>query len=125
MAPGRAKPHPQQEAGFRTLGMLRNRVGPPWSVRCYVSSGKEGDSFALARGAKAKGIARERRGQEAVGPKFGRLSASEAGVAVTRYIRPLVKVIISPNLLFCYAVAPADWPGDVRPDPGRTLWGQK
>jgi len=41
------------------------------------------------------------------------------------YIHPLVKVIIFPNLLFCYAVAPADWPADARLDPGRTLWGQK
>ena len=64
------------------------------------------------------------KGQEAVGPKFGRGAASEAGVAV-KYIHPLVKVIIYPNLLFCYAVAPADWPGDARLDPGRTLWGQK
>ena len=68
---------------------------------------------------------RGRKGQEAVGPKFGRGSATEAGVAAMQYIRPLVKVIISPNLLFCYAVAPADWPGDARLDPGRTLWGQK
>lgn len=30
-----------------------------------------------------------------------------------------------PNLLFCYAVAPADWPGNARLDPGETLWGQK
>lgn len=46
-------------------------------------------------------------------------------MAATKYIHPLVKVIIYPNLLFCYAVAPADWPGDARLDPGRTLWGQK
>ena len=64
-------------------------------------------------------------GQEAVGPKFWRGSATEAGVAVPKYIRPLVKVIISPNLLFCYAAAPAQWPGNVRFDPGRTLWGPK
>lgn len=68
---------------------------------------------------------RERKGQETVGPKFGRGSEAEAGVAAMQYIHPLVKVIISPNLLFCYDVAPADWPGDVRLDPGRTLWGQK
>lgn len=46
-------------------------------------------------------------------------------MAAAKYIHPLVKVIIYPNLLFCYAVAPADWPGDARLDPGRTLWGQK
>lgn len=38
-----------------------------------------------------------RKGQEAVGPKFGRGSATEAGVAVTKYIHPLVKVIIFPT----------------------------
>ncbi|BCW68875.1 hypothetical protein NicSoilB4_36380 [Arthrobacter sp. NicSoilB4] len=80
-----------------------------------------------ALGFKPQGF-RPRRGftgQEAVGPKFGRGSATEAGVAAVLNIHPLVKVIISPNLLFCFDVAPADWPGDARLDPGKTLWGQK
>ena len=46
-------------------------------------------------------------------------------MAAAKYIHPLVNVIIYPNLLFCYAVAPADWPGDALLDPGRTLWGQE
>jgi hypothetical protein len=58
-------------------------------------------------------------------PVFGRAKASEAGAAVMVIFRPLVKVIIFPNLLFCSAVAPADWPGNGRRDPGETLWGQE
>jgi hypothetical protein len=38
---------------------------------------------------------------------------------------PLVKVIIFPNLLFCCDVALGAWPGNVRRDPGKALWGQK
>lgn len=38
---------------------------------------------------------------------------------------PLVKVFISPNLLFPSAVALTDWSGNTRRDPGETLWGQK
>ena len=106
------------------MRVLRNRVVPPGSVRCHGTPGKGSAGITVARGPRSK-PGRERKGQEAVGPKFGRGSATEAGVAATKYIRPLVKVIISPNLLFCYAVAPADWPGDARLDPGRTLWGQK
>jgi hypothetical protein len=42
------------------------------------------------------------------------------------YIHPLVKVIIIfPTSFFCPAVAPADWPGNARRDPGKSLWGQK
>ena len=103
--------------------MLRNRVVPPGSVRLHGTPGKGSACITVARCPGQK-PGRGRTGQE-VGPKFGRGSAAEAGVAVTKYIHPLVKVIISPNLLFCYAVAPADWPGDARLDPGRTLWGQK
>jgi hypothetical protein len=44
-------------------------------------------------------------------------------VAVMVIFHPLVKVIISPNLLFFKAVAPADWPGNARRDPGRVALG--
>jgi hypothetical protein len=30
-----------------------------------------------------------------------------------------------PNLLFCSAVEPADWPGNARRNPGKSLWDQK
>ena len=117
-------PQPQQEAGFRTLGMLRNRVVPlgQSTVTELPGGGVPVSPWLRFLGQRP---GHGRKGQEAVGPKIGRGSASEAGAAVAKYIHPLVKVIISPNLLFCYAVAPADWPGDARLDPGRTLWGQK
>jgi hypothetical protein len=38
---------------------------------------------------------------------------------------PLVKVIIFPNLLFCYAAALADRPGNVRRDPGKDALGSE
>lgn len=75
------------------------------------------------RGLARKGWAGE--GQEEVGPKIGRGAAARAGVAMMKCIHPLVKVTILPNLLCTYAVAPADWPGDARRDPGWTLRGQK
>ena len=103
--------------------MLRNRVVPPGQSTVTEPPGREvsvSPSFRFP----GLGPGRGGTGQEAVGPKFGRGAASEAGAAV-KYIHPLVKVIIYPNLLFCYAVARADWPGDARLDPGRTLWGQK
>ena len=116
-------PQPQQEAGFRTLGMLRNRVVPPGQSAVTELPGRGAPVSPWLR-FPGLGPGRGGKGQEAVGPKFGRGAASEAGVAV-KYIHPLVKVIIYPNLLFCYAVAPADWPDDARLDPGRTLWGQE
>jgi hypothetical protein len=36
---------------------------------------------------------------------------------------PLVKVIIYPNLLFLYVVAPATWQSNARYDPGRDALG--
>ncbi len=38
---------------------------------------------------------------------------------------PLVKVIISPNLLFRSAITSADWLGNARLDPGKPLWSHK
>ena len=104
--------------------MLRNRVVPPGQSAVTELPGR-GVTLSPWLRVLGQRPGRGGKGQEAVGPKFGRGSATEAGVAVTEYIRPLVKVIIFPNLLFCSAVAPADWPGDGRLDPGRSLWGQK
>lgn len=104
--------------------MLRNRVVPPGQSTVTELPGRGVPVSPWLR-FLGQGPGGGGKGQEAVGPKFGRDSASEAGVAAAKYIHPLVKVIIYPNLLFCYAVAPADWPGDARLDPGRTLWGQK
>ena len=115
---------PQQEAGFRTLGVLRNRAAPSGQPTVTELPGKGVPVSPWLRFLGQR-TGRGGKDQEAVGPKFGRVSASEAGVAAAKYIHPLVKVIIYPNLLFCYAVAPADWPGDALLDPGRSLWGQK
>ena len=101
------------------MGVLRNRVVPlGQTFRDGCPAGQPGNLPVPASG-------RERRSYQADSPTFGRAAATEAGFAVRVYIHPLVKVIIFPNLLFCSAVAPADWPGDARRDPGRSLWGQK
>lgn len=106
------------------LGVLRNRVVPRGQSTVTELPGRGVPVSPWLR-FLGHGPGGGGKGQEAVGPTFGRDTASEAGAAATKYIHPLVKVIIYPNLLFCYAVAPADWPGDARLDPGRTLWGQK
>ena len=65
-------------------------------------------------------------GQETVSPTFGRGSANEAGLAVV-VVHPSASQSNHhfPNLLFCSAVAPADWPGDARRDPGKSPLGSE
>jgi hypothetical protein len=48
----------------------------------------------------------------------------KAGNAVMVIFHPLVKVIIFPTS-FSVLPLPADWPDNVRRDPGRSLWGQE
>ena len=77
------------------MGMLRKRVVPPGQSTVRDFTGSPG--IALAPLPSSKALDPKREGQEAVGPKFGRDSAAEAGIAVRVYIHPLVKVIIFPT----------------------------
>lgn len=60
--------------------------------------------------------------QARAGPRRGRGPATKAGNAVMDIFHPLVKVIIFPTSFSAMPV-PADWPDNVRHNPGRVALG--
>ena len=114
----RQRDEPQQEAGFRTMGVLRSREGP------LIRATAQGPS---ARGSRLSHRLRRLGGNALTGSAWIRRqllresgAISDRGRGRGDGERPSASQSIHfPNLLFCSAVAPGDWPGDARRVPGK------
>lgn len=119
--PGRGSAATPTRSWVPNYGVLRNRVVPPVQAEVKRVPLRE---------------ARCRRPQAALPGRDGRLGDgqskiwarySERGRVGGGGVHPSASQSNHhfPNLLFCPAVAPADWPGDARRDPGKSLWGHE
>ncbi|GIU56270.1 hypothetical protein NicSoilC12_20190 [Arthrobacter sp. NicSoilC12] len=103
------------------MGRLRNRVVPPVQAAVIGLSGKE-SQLPRAQAALPGTGKRSGNSQSDIWARV-----SERGRVGGGGVHPSASQSNHhfPNLLFSSAVAPADWPGDARRDPGKSPWGQK
>ena len=103
------------------MGRLRNRVVPP--VQAAVT--RRSDEEASCRRPQVALPGTGKRSGNSQSDIWARLSERGRGGGGGVHPSASQSNHHFPNLLFCPAVAPADWPGDARRDPGKSLWGQK